>query len=64
VLASRSYDCFYLGGPLLLGSIPGIAEMFHVVSEAFITLLHDSFQGLSCRWMLVHALKVPNEHDT
>jgi hypothetical protein len=43
-------------------SIPGIVEIFHVVSEAFIMLLSDGLQGLCCRRTLVCALKVPNEH--
>jgi hypothetical protein len=40
--------------------VPGIAEMFHVVLEAFIKLLFDSLEGFCCRWMLVRALKVVN----
>jgi hypothetical protein len=43
-------------------SVPGIVEIFHVVSEAFIMLLSDGLQGLCCRRTLVCALKVPNEH--
>jgi hypothetical protein len=45
-------------------SIPSIVEMFHVISEAFIMLLLDDLQGFYCKWMHVHALQVPNEHDT
>jgi hypothetical protein len=42
----------------------GIAEMFHVVPDTLIMLLSDGLQGLCCRWTLVRALKVPNEHGT
>jgi hypothetical protein len=45
-------------------SILGIAETFHVISEAFIMLLLDGLQGFSCGWMLVCALEVANEHGT
>ncbi len=45
-------------------SIPGIAEMFHVVPEALIMLLIDDLQGLSSRWTLKYTLEVPDEHDT
>jgi hypothetical protein len=45
-------------------SILGIAKMFHVVLEALIMLLLDGLQGFYSRWMLVRALKVPNEHVT
>ncbi len=45
-------------------SVPSIAEIFHVVPEALIMLLLDGLQSLSNRWMLVHALKVPDEHGT
>jgi hypothetical protein len=43
-------------------SIPGIAKMFHLVSEAFIMLLLDGLQGFSYRRTLVRTLKVPDEH--
>jgi hypothetical protein len=43
-------------------SIPGVAEIFHVVLETFIMLLSDGLQGLCCRQMLVCALEVLNEH--
>jgi hypothetical protein len=45
-------------------SIPDIAEIFHVVLEAFIMLLFDGLQGFCCRWMLVCGLKVADEHGT
>jgi hypothetical protein len=45
-------------------SVPGIAETFHVVPETLIMLLPDSLQGLCCRWALVRALEVSNEHGT
>jgi hypothetical protein len=45
-------------------SIPDFAEALYIVPETLIVLLLDSLHGLSCRWMLVHALKVLNEHDT
>jgi hypothetical protein len=45
-------------------SIPGIAEIFYVVLEAFIILLLISLEGFSSRWMLVRALKVQDEHGT
>jgi hypothetical protein len=44
--------------------IPGIAEIFYIVPETFIMLLTDYLQGLCCRWMLVRALEVPDEHGT
>jgi hypothetical protein len=45
-------------------SVPDIAEMFHVVLEALIMLLLDGLQSLSNIWLLIHALKVPDEHGT
>jgi hypothetical protein len=45
-------------------SVPGIAETFHIVTEALIMLLLDGLQGLCSRWMLVRALKVLDEHHT
>jgi hypothetical protein len=45
-------------------NVSGIAKMFHVVPEALIMLLHDGFQSLSSKWMLVCALEVSDEHDT
>jgi hypothetical protein len=45
-------------------SVPGVAKMFHVVSEALIMLLLDGLQSLSSRWMLVCALEVLDEHGT
>jgi hypothetical protein len=44
--------------------VPDIAEIFHVVLEAFIMLLLDGLQSLSSKWALVHALKVLDEHGT
>jgi hypothetical protein len=46
----------------VLDSIPGVAKMFHMVSEALIMLLHDGLQGLSSRWTLVCTLKGTDEH--
>jgi hypothetical protein len=43
-------------------NVPGIAEAFHVVPETFIMLLSDGLQSHCCRWTLVHALKVSDEH--
>jgi hypothetical protein len=45
-------------------SIPGIAEMLHVVLKTLIMLLPDGLRGLCCRWSLVCALEVPDEHGT
>jgi hypothetical protein len=45
-------------------SVPGIAEIFHVVSEALIMLLPDGVESLNSRWTLVRALKVSDEHGT
>jgi hypothetical protein len=45
-------------------SILSIAEMFHVVSEAFIMLVSDGLQGFSYKWTLVRTLVVSDEHDT
>jgi hypothetical protein len=45
-------------------SVPGIVEMFHVDPKTLIMLLPDGLQGLYCRWTLICALKVPNEHGT
>jgi hypothetical protein len=45
-------------------SIPNITETFYVVPETLIMLLPDGLQGLYCRWTLVRALKVSNEHVT
>jgi hypothetical protein len=45
-------------------SIPGIAETFHIVLEAFIMLLLDDLQGFWCRWMHIYALEVADEHST
>ncbi len=45
-------------------SVPGVAEIFHVVPETLIMLLPDGLQSLCCRWTLVRALKVPDEHGT
>jgi hypothetical protein len=45
-------------------SVPGIAEMFHVVPKALNMLLLDGLQSLCSKWMLVRALEVPDEHDT
>jgi hypothetical protein len=43
-------------------SIPGIAKMFYVVSEALIMLLLDGLQSLRSGWTLVCTPKVPDEH--
>jgi hypothetical protein len=45
-------------------SVSSVAEMFHVVSEAFIMLLLDYFQGVSYRWTFICTLEVPDEHGT
>jgi hypothetical protein len=45
-------------------NVPDIAEMFHVVPENLIFLLPDGLHGLCCRWALIRALEVPNEHGT
>jgi hypothetical protein len=45
-------------------SVPGIAEMFHVTSEIFIMLSLDGLKSFYCRWTLVRALKVVDEHGT
>jgi hypothetical protein len=45
-------------------SVPGIAEIFHIVPETHIMLLPNGLQGLCCRWTLIRALKVLNEHGT
>jgi hypothetical protein len=37
-------------------SVCDIAEIFHVVLEAFIMLLLDGLQGFCCRQTLIHAL--------
>jgi hypothetical protein len=44
--------------------VPGIVEMFHIVSKALIMLLLDGLQSLSIRWALVCTLEVPDEHGT
>jgi hypothetical protein len=44
-------------------SIPDIAEIFHVVSEALIRLLLDDLQCLYSRWTLICILG-PYEHGT
>jgi hypothetical protein len=46
------------------GSVPSAAKIFQVVPEDFIMLLSHNLQSLSSRWMLIHALEVPDEHDT
>jgi hypothetical protein len=43
-------------------SVPGISEMFHVVSETLIMLLSNGIQGLCCRWTLICAMEVPTWH--
>jgi hypothetical protein len=45
-------------------SIPGVAEMFHIIPKTFIMILLDGPQGLSCGRTLVRAVEVPNEHGT
>jgi hypothetical protein len=42
--------------------VPCITETFNVVSEALIMLMFDGLESLNSRWMLVHALEVPDEH--
>jgi hypothetical protein len=45
-------------------SIFDIAEIFHVVPEAVIMLLLDCLQDFYCRWTLIRALEVADEHGT
>jgi hypothetical protein len=45
-------------------NISSIAETFYIVLYAFIMLLLDGLQGFYCRWTLVRALEVADEHDT
>jgi hypothetical protein len=45
-------------------SIPGFAEIFHIIPKAFIVLLLDGVQGFSCRQMLICALEIADKHDT
>jgi hypothetical protein len=45
-------------------SVTDIAEMLHVVLETFVMLLPDGLQGFCCRWTLVCALEVSDEHGT
>jgi hypothetical protein len=45
-------------------SIPGIAEIFHVIPEAFIMLLLDGVQSFNGGWMLICALEVVDEDGT
>jgi hypothetical protein len=45
-------------------SIPDIAEIFHVVPEAFIMLLFGGLYGFNYRRTLIRTLKVSNKHDT
>jgi hypothetical protein len=45
-------------------AISGIAEMFNIITETLIMLLLDGLEGLDSRWMLIGALKVPEEYDT
>jgi hypothetical protein len=45
-------------------SIPGVIEIFYIVSETLIMLLSDGLQGLCNRWKLVRALKVSDERGT
>jgi hypothetical protein len=44
--------------------IPGIAEIFYVVSKALIMLLPDGLESLSSRWTFICVLKVSDEHGT
>jgi hypothetical protein len=44
--------------------ISGIAETLDIITETLIVLLLDGLEGLSGRWMLIGALKVPDEHGT
>jgi hypothetical protein len=45
-------------------SVPGVAEIFHVVPVALTMLLPDSLRILSSRWTLIRAMEVPDEHST
>jgi hypothetical protein len=44
--------------------ISGIADTFDIITETLIVLLLDGLEGLSGRWTLIGALKVPDEHGT
>jgi hypothetical protein len=39
-----------------------VAEIFHVVPDTLITLLPDGLLGLYCRWTLICALEISDEH--
>jgi hypothetical protein len=45
-------------------NVSGVVESFHIILKTFIMLLPDGLQSLRCRWMLIHALEIPNEHST
>jgi hypothetical protein len=44
--------------------ISGIAETFDIITETLIVLLLDGLECLGCRWTLIGALEVPDEHGT
>jgi hypothetical protein len=45
-------------------SIPGVAEIFHVVPDAFIKLMFNGLQSFYCRQTLICALKFADEYGT
>jgi hypothetical protein len=45
-------------------AVSGIADMLDIITETLIVLLLDGLEGLGGRWMLIGALKVPDEHGT
>jgi hypothetical protein len=45
-------------------AISGIASTLDIITETFIMLLLDGLEGLCGRWMLIDALKIPDEHGT
>jgi hypothetical protein len=42
--------------------VSGITEMLDIITETLIVLLLDGLEGLGGRWMLIGALKVPDEY--
>jgi hypothetical protein len=74
-LEGNLLNCLEIANPIMEGiddldvlnvwdSVPGIAEIFHVVLEDFIMLLLDGLQSFYCRWVLACTLEVPNECGT
>jgi hypothetical protein len=46
----------------VLDVVSGIAKMLGIITETLIVLLLDGLEGLGGRWMLIGALKDPDEH--